>query len=92
MESRRRETSKAIFGNADRLDVAIYIASAEQPMFATEIAGELDLPQNRARAQLVVFAQAGLLRELPRDGFRVYYERSNEKFWTALRDLGEAFE
>lgn len=88
----RRETSKAIFGNADRLDVALRVASAEQPTFATELSRELNISQNRARAQLVVFADAGLLRELPRDGFRVYYERNNEKFWAALRDIGEAFE
>lgn len=67
--SSTREVSKALFGNADRLEVAHYIASSsEELIYATEISISLGIPQNRARAQLMAFADAGLLRALPRGG------------------------
>ena len=84
----RRKISKTIFGNADRLDVALHIASAESATYATGISDVLGIPPNRVRAQLIAFAEAGVLEALPRGGaIGVFYMRNNEKFWAALRDL-----
>ena len=87
-----RELSKAIFGNADRLGVAEYIAASPDGLiYATEIARSLDIPQNRARAQLLAFAEAGLLRPLPRDlDRRAFFSRENDDFWEAMNSLSRA--
>jgi hypothetical protein len=84
-----RQFSKAVFGNADRLDVAAHIAaSSDGLIYATEIAESLGIPQNRARAQLLAFAEAGVLRPLPRDlDRRAFFARENDDFWKAMKDL-----
>jgi len=87
-----REFSKAVFGNADRLDVARYIASSPDGLiYATEIAESLRIPQNRARAQLLAFAEAGVLRPLPRDyDRRAFFTRENEIFWEGIKKISES--
>lgn len=90
--SSTREVSKALFGNADRLEVAHYIASSSDGLiYATEISASLRIPQNRARAQIMAFADAGLLKALPRNqDRRAFYARENEECWKAMRQLCES--
>jgi DNA-binding MarR family transcriptional regulator len=87
-----RQVSKAIFGNADRLEVASFIASSSDGLiYATEISQALGIPQNRARAQLMAFAEAGLLNPLPRDhDRRAFFVRQNDGFWDAMKGIHDS--
>ncbi|HEY1690339.1 MAG TPA: hypothetical protein VGF95_15905 [Solirubrobacteraceae bacterium] len=88
-----RERSKHVFGNRDRLEVAVAIAcSADGLVNATDLGAVLvGWPNNRIRAQLVALAKAGLLQAAPRNGpGRVWYSREPSLFWEACRELAHA--
>jgi len=83
-----RRVSKALFGNADRLEVINFIASSTDGLvYATEISESLRIPQNRARAQLMALAEAGLLESLPRDGGRAFFLRKDHSLWSASQSF-----
>lgn len=84
-----RRRSKALFGNADRLQVALYVGGAEGVFSATEISGDLRMAQNRVRAQLIALTDAGLLTEMPRSSGdrRAFFARRDSEFWEGLAGL-----
>jgi hypothetical protein len=84
-----RHRSKALFGNADRLQVALYVGSTDGIVSATEIAGDLRMAQNRVRAQLLALTEAGLLMEMPRTSGdrRAFFSRRDSDFWEGLGSL-----
>jgi hypothetical protein len=85
-----RTRSKALFGNMDRLLVAVAIAdNPDRAINATDLGWQLRLANNRVRAQLVAFAEAGLL-EVPSGGTgdrKRWYLRVDSPFWDACRNL-----
>jgi hypothetical protein len=87
-----REHSKQLFGNLDRLEVAVAVAtSGLEAVNATDLTAALPgWPNNRIRAQLVALAKADLLKILPRDGSgRVWYVRQPALLWDACLELYE---
>jgi hypothetical protein len=85
---RVREMSKLMFGNADRLDVAIAVASAPDGVVsATDLQWKLQLANNRVGAQLRVLQRAGLLQEAPVSGPRRMrmFVRVESPFWDLCR-------
>jgi hypothetical protein len=87
---RWRECSKSLFGNLDRLEVAVAVAqNADRMVNATDLVSVLPgWPNNRIRAQLRALAAAGLLDALPRDSSgRVWYRRNPALFWEACLEL-----
>lgn len=85
-----RERSKSLFGNLDRLEVAVAVAqSKDNVVNATDLVDVLPgWPNNRIRAQLRALAAADLLVALPRDGSgRVWYRRKPALFWEACLEL-----
>ena len=85
-----RVRSKSLFGNLDRLEVAVAVASsALDAVNATDLTEALPgLPNNRIRAQLVALANVGLLQAMPRDGSgRIWYIRKPALFWAACVEL-----
>lgn len=60
-----RTRSKLVFGNMDRLDVAVAIARTDEAVNATDLGKALDMAPNRVRTQLLALAEAGLLRSAP---------------------------
>ena len=89
LTERRRQLSKVLFGNMDRLEVAVAIAQSEDGVVnATDLSVDLAVFNNRVRNQLVVLADAGLLRavSLPGDRKR-WYVRQPSPFWDACLDL-----
>jgi len=87
-----RRRSKLVFGNRDRLEVAVAIARSNDPLVnATELTDVLvGWPNNRIRAQLVALAEADLLRAAPRIGpGKIYYLRQDSLFWDACLDLAD---
>lgn len=90
---RARQRSKALFGNLDRLEVAVAVARNEDELVnATDLVSTLDgLQNNRVRAQLIALKDAGLLELAPQlgDGRRVQYIRQPSTFWDACLDLYE---
>lgn len=89
-----RARSKALFGNRDRLDVAIAVArSHDSAVNATDLAKETGLINTRVRAQLLAFAEADLLSEIQPAGgeLKRWYRRNDNPFWQACLDLHDAW-
>jgi hypothetical protein len=86
-----RARSKALFGNRDRLEVAVAITlSPDGAVNATDLAKVTGLANNRVRNQLLVMAAAGLLAEMPPGGeHKRWYVRQDSPFWQACLDLYE---
>lgn len=87
---RVRARSKALFGNRDRIDVAVAIArSHDDAVNATDLAAETGLINTRVRSQLLAFAEVGLLTEVPPTGgeLKRWYVRQDSPFWKTCLDL-----
>lgn len=87
-----RLRSKRLFGNADRLEVAVAVAQSTGVVHAQELADDLGISSPRVRAQLLAFAEAGLLHILPRTGLVQNYERLEDPFWSAAVELVAAWD
>jgi hypothetical protein len=85
---RLREKSKLLLGNRDRLEVAVAVAASDGIVNATDISRQLDMANNRVRANLLAFAEAGLLDEPPpsHSGRRWFIRRSTP-FWSLCLEL-----
>jgi predicted ArsR family transcriptional regulator len=83
----RRQMSKTLFGNMDRLLVAVAIARSDGAVNATDLSIELGVFNNRVRNQLVVLAEAGLLQAMPTADRKRWYLRRPSPFWDACLDL-----
>jgi hypothetical protein len=80
-----RHRSKVLYGNADRLEVAVAVArSSSGVVHAQELADELRIAAPRVRAQLRAFVEAGVMALLPRHGQTVDYERCADPFWEGI--------
>jgi DNA-binding MarR family transcriptional regulator len=82
--------SRLLFGNQDRLLVAVAVAAAEAgSIYARNIAEQIGITDNRVTPQLASLEAAGLLMRMPKVGGerRVYYERAESSFWTFCTDL-----
>jgi DNA-binding transcriptional ArsR family regulator len=82
-----RKRSKRLFGNADRLEVALAVAESSGLVHAQELADQLGISPPRVRSQLLAFVDAGIMRPLPRSGLVQSYERLDDPFWEAARQL-----
>jgi len=83
-----RERSKRLFGNADRLEVALAVAeSPSGVVHAQELADRLRISPPRVRTQLLAFVEAGILEILPRSGQVQNYERIPDPFWASTEAL-----
>jgi hypothetical protein len=76
-----RDRSKRLYGNADRLQVAYAVAKSSGVVHAQELSDALLISPPRVRAQLLTFAEAGLMRVLPRSGHIQNYEMVKDPFW-----------
>lgn len=92
-DEKLRQRSKAMFGSSDRLPVALAIAAAQDgAVNATDLSWELQLANNRVRAQLVAMADLGLLQPVPPDsGGKRWYVRLDSQFWDVCVDLYEGW-
>lgn len=80
---RVRGRSKLLFGSADRLEVSVAIALADDGVAnATDLQWDLHLAANRVRAQLLALTAAELLVEGPPGvrGKRMFV-RAESAFW-----------
>jgi hypothetical protein len=85
-----RRKSKILFGNSDRVQVADAIHRSEDgAVNATDLASELDLPNPRVRAQLLAFAEAGLLTPHVKGPGKHWYLRAPSMYWAACHALME---
>jgi hypothetical protein len=82
-----RERSKRLFGNADRLEVAVAVAESSGLVHAQELAVSLGMSPPRVRTQLLAFVAAGVMRSLPRSGQLQNYERIDDPFWALVREF-----
>jgi hypothetical protein len=82
-----RRRSKRLFGNADRLEVALAVAESSGLVHAQELADRLGISPPRVRAQLLAFVDADLMRVLPRSGLVQNYERIEDPFWEFVGQL-----
>jgi DNA-binding transcriptional regulator GbsR (MarR family) len=85
--------SAALWGNQDRLIVAWAISEADPADLYGQALGErLGISDSRVGLQLRKFTELGLLVRLPKAGGarRVYYQRANQAFWDAVREMCEA--
>jgi hypothetical protein len=75
-----RERSKRLFGNKDRLEVAVAITRvALGKVSATDLGRDLDMAVNRIRAQLLALEALGLLAKTgDEDGKRMFQRTSDE--------------
>jgi DNA-binding transcriptional ArsR family regulator len=90
---RLRVRSKAVFGNADRLEVASAVArSSSGVVHAQELSQQLGISPPRVRAQLLALVEADLMTLLPRSGLTQDYERRDDPFWAAMRSVYEHWE
>jgi len=89
VRERIRRRSKAMFGNLDRLEVAVAIALSEDGLVnATDLSWELRIANNRVRAQLLALAELGLLRPSPGDtAGKRHYLRLENPLWQTCLDL-----
>lgn len=84
-----RATSKLLFGNSIRLEVAAAIAASDPGItHATVLAQKLSLPVNVVREELLRLTEAGLLMRLPRPRGQQHqeYERLPDSYWTFARE------
>jgi len=90
---RVREHSKRLFGNQDRLEVAVAAArTALDSVNATDLHREVDLAVNRIRAQLLALEILGYLRKAGiKNGKRLFSRaEDNHRFWAfALGEYGD---
>lgn len=84
---RIRQRSKRLFGNADRLEVALAVAESSGIVHAQELADQLGMSPPRVRTQLLAFVDAGIMQILPRHGLVQNYERIHDPFWSLVSDL-----
>jgi hypothetical protein len=90
VDDRLRERSKLVYGNRDRLQVAVAVARSDSGLVnATDLAEETGLVNTRVRAQLIAFAEAGLLEAMPPDAGKRWYSRVESPFWRQCLDLAE---
>jgi len=91
IRERLRRRSKVLFGNLDRLEVAVAIAaSPDGAVNATDLSAETGLLNVRVRAQLIALEQVGLLVAMPRAGeLKRWYLRLDSPFWQTCLDLTE---
>ena len=82
-----RDRSKRLFGNADRLEVALAVAESSGLVHAQELADQLGISPPRVRAQLLAFVAAGVMQDLPRNGLLQNYERIDDQFWVSIKML-----
>jgi hypothetical protein len=85
-----RASSKTLLGNRDRLEVAVAIAfSPDGIVNAADLSEQLQMANNRVRANLLAFAEAGLLEALPRaaGSGRRWFTRTSSPFWVMCMDL-----
>jgi hypothetical protein len=89
VRERVRQRSKAMFGNLDRLDVAVAVALSDDGLVnATDLSWSLRIANNRVRAQLVTLADLGLLQPAPLDGSgKRHYLRIENPFWQTCIEL-----
>lgn len=88
-----RRCSKLLFGNADRLEVAVAVAaSSSGVVFAQELADELGISPPRVRTQLLAFTEAEVMTKLPRYDRVQSYERRDHPFWQLALQVGESWD
>ncbi len=88
--TRLREHSKRMFGNQDRLEVAVAIARIELgKVNATDLHREVDVAVNRIRAQLLALEGLGLLARIGDENGKRMFQRCHDedRFWAFA--LGE---
>ena len=79
-----REHSKRMFGNQDRLEVAVAITRVELGRVnATDLHNEIKVATNRIRSQLLVMVELELLRPAGVENGKRIFERcnKNDPFW-----------
>jgi hypothetical protein len=89
-----RDRSKSLFGNSDRLAVAVAVARSDGWVNATDV--HMAMPHiavNRIRAQLVALVEAELMDNAPpvAESRRVWYVRRDHSFWQTCLDLEAAW-
>lgn len=87
------ELSHGLWGNQDRLVVALAVAEADPAdLFAQALGEKIGIPDKRVGPQLKRFVELGLLVRLPQAGGdrRVYHQRANEPFWESVRAMAKA--
>lgn len=87
-----RARSKSLFGNKDRLEIAVEIArSRDGYVNATDLSAATGLLQSRVRNQLLALVDAELLEEVPEtgDGRRRWFRRKESPFWQGCLELIE---
>lgn len=85
--------SHTLWGNQDRLVVAVAVAEAEPgELYSEQLAETIGILPNRVGPSLKRFETKGLLVRMPKVGGdrRVYYERRNAAFWEGVLTMGEA--
>jgi hypothetical protein len=96
-----REHSKRMFGNQDRLEVAVAITRVELgKVNATDLHRDIDVAVNRIRTQLLVLESLGLLAKIGDEDGKRMFERldRDDRFWefvvgeyeTAIRGCDES--
>ncbi len=79
-----REYSKQMFGNQDRLEVAVAITRVELgKVNATDLNRDIDVAVNRIRTQLLLFESLELLKKTANEHGKRMFEVANPKdhFW-----------
>jgi hypothetical protein len=87
VRERIRRRSKLMFGNLDRLDVAVAIALSDGVVNATDLSWSLRIANNRVRAQLIALTDLGFLQpDETASSRKRQYLRLDNPFWeTCLR-------
>lgn len=71
-----------------RLEVAVAIARGSSPFWATQLAGELNLPLHYVTKEVHALAAAGLIEPIETPGDRRrFYRRLDSSFWPAAIEL-----
>lgn len=84
------QLSKLLFGNQDRLLVALAVARSKTGVFyAHELAEALGIVDPRVVMQLATFEKAGLIQRLPKTqgDRRVFFRRTDGPFWALCEQL-----
>lgn len=87
-----REQSQLLFGDADRLEVALAVARSDHDVVdVVDVREDLyGWPNGRVLAQLNALARAGLLQAVPADDAAASrYARKPARFWDACIELDE---
>jgi hypothetical protein len=89
VRERIRQRSKAMFGNLDRLDVAVAVALSDDGLVnATDLSWDLRIANNRVRAQLLALTELGLLQPAPSSSStKRHYVRLTNPFWQTCLEL-----